>query len=289
MIKLLNFMRKHKICVFALSILIFAVPLAIVHLLFKIDCEIVWLQSIWSAGDFLTYIAGFEAFIGTVSLGFLALWQNHQIQEQHIESQEPLLSMNLIIENFILYLCIENNGGVEAKDISIKVLNIYNNGQNNELCLDGLFDTAFELYPKEKVKGRIAFSAANIATEIFPQIKLKVSYTRPDLKRKKEYERTVVYNNDFSQNTNANMHTENEKIASDVDKIARANVRIANYLDGHQVTKFDEINILANRSLKNDIVEAIKIKEKTPICDRTQTIDENLKDKLQEETQNGQA
>lgn len=287
MIKLLNFMRKHKVCVFTLSILIFAVPLVIVHVLYKIDCEIVWLQSKWTAGDVLTYIAGFEAFIGTVSLGFLALWQNHQIQEQHIESQEPLLSMNLIDEASMLYLTIENTGGVEAKDISIKVLDIYNNGKNKEFCLDGLFNTVFELYPKEKVKGRIAFSGENIATEIFPQIKLKVSYTRPDLKRKKEYERTVIYNNDFSQNTNANTNTENEKIASDVDKIARANVRIANYLDGCQVTKFDELNILANRSLKNDIVEAIKTKEEMPICDRTQTIDECHKNKLREEKENG--
>ena len=280
-------MRKHKVCVFILSILIFAVPLTIVHMLYKIDCEIIWLQSEWTAGDVLTYIAGFEAFIGTVALGFLALWQNHQIQEQHIESQEPLLSMNLIDENSILYLTIENTGGVEAKDISIRVLNIYNNGQNNELCLDGLFNTVFELYPKEKVKGRIAFSGANITTEIFPQIKLKVSYTRPDLKRKKEYERMVIYNNDFSQNTNTNTNTENEKIASDVDKIARANVRIANYLDGCQVAKFDELNILANRSLKNDIVEAIKTKEETPIFDRTQTIDKCHKNKLREEKENG--
>lgn len=279
MIKLLNFMRNHKVFLIVISILIFALPLIVVHLLYKMDCKIIWLQSEWTAGDILTYIAGFEAFIGTVSLGFLAFWQNHQTQEQYIESQEPLLSMNLVDENSILYLYIENTGGVEAKDISIKVLNICNNGQNYKLCLDGLFDMAFELYPKEKVKGRIAFSGANIATEIFPQIQLKVSYTRADLERKKEYERTVIYNNAFSQSISANMNTENKTIAFDVDKIARANVRIANYLDGHQITKLDNLNILANRSLRNDLVEAIKTKEEIPICDRIQTIDESLENK----------
>lgn len=280
-------MRKHKVCMLVLSILIFAVPLVVVHLLYKMDCEIMWLQSEWTAGDVITYIAGFEAFIGTVSLGFLALWQNHQIQEQHIESQEPILSMNLIDENSMLYLFVENTGGVEAIDIHIKVLNICNNGQNNELFLDGLFDTVFELYPKEKVRGRIALSGANIVTEIFPQIKLKVSYIRPDLKRKKEYERTITYNSSLSQNTSVNTNTEYKKMASDVDKIARANVRIANYLDGYQVAKFDELNILANRSLKNDLVDVINTKQETPICDRTHTIDENLKNKSQEEKENG--
>ena len=287
MIKLLNFMRKYKVCMFVLSILIFAVPLVVVHLLYKMDCEIMWLQSEWTAGDAITYIAGFEAFIGTVSLGFLALWQNHQIQEQHIESQEPILSMNLIDENSMLYLFVENTGGVEAIDIHIKVLNICNNGLNNELFLDGLFDTVFELYPKEKVRGRIAFSGANIVTEIFPQIKLKVSYIRPDLKRKKEYERTITYNSSLSQNTSVNTNTEYKEMASDVDKIARANVRIANYLDGHQVAKFDELNILANRSLKNDLVDVINTRQETPIYDRTNTIDENLKNKPQEEKDNG--
>lgn len=286
MIRLLNFMRKHKVFMFVLSVLIFAVPLIAVHLLYKTDCGIIWLQSEWSAGDVLSYIAGFEAFLGTVALGFLALWQNHTIQEQHIESQEPLLSMNLIEENSILYLVVENTGGVEAKDIKLNILELCNNGERNELWLDGLFKTVFELYPKEKVKGRIALSGANIATEIFPQIKLNISYIRPDLNRKKEYERTVVYNGKSSCITNTNM--ESKSIASDLDRIARANVRIANYLDGCQVIKYDQLDILANRSLKNDLVEAIKTKQETSICDRTETIYECYKNKIQEKETNGQ-
>lgn len=286
MIKLLDFMRKHKVCMFILSILVFAVPPIIVHFLFKMECRIVWLQSEWSAGDVLAYIAGFEAFIGTVSLGFLALWQNHQIQEQHIESQEPLLSMSLIDEDSILYLVIENTGGVEAKDIDINIVDICNNGDNG-LFLDGLFDTIFELYPREKIRGMIAISGENIATTICPQIKLEVSYTRPDLNRRKEYKRTVTYSGNRSQNISVNKNAWKEDIASDVDKIARANVRIANYLDGHQVTKFDELNILANRSLKNDLVDAIKTKQQTSICDRTQTIEKSLHAKSKESKDNG--
>ena len=282
MVKLLDFMRKHKVCMFILSILVFAVPLIVVHFLFKMECRIVWLQSEWSAGDVLAYIAGFEAFIGTVSLGFLALWQNHQIHEQHIESQEPLLSMSLIDEDSILYLTIENTGGVEAKDINIKVRDICNNG-NSGLLLDALFTSTFELYPREKVKGMIAISGENIVTTICPQVKLEVSYTRPDLNRRNEYKRTVTYSGNRSQNISVNKRGWEDNIASDVDKIARANVRIANYLDGHQVAKFDELNILANRSLKNDLVDVIKTKQQTSICNRTQTIEKKFKDKIKGE------
>lgn len=293
MVNLLNFMRKHKCFIFVISILLFVVPLVIVHLLYMIDCKITWLKSQWNAGDALSYTVGFEAFIGTMFLGFLALWQNHLIQEEHIESKEPLLSMRLINENEVLYLVIENNGGVEAKDIRIEVLNIYNNGKNNDLCLDGLFDTVFELYPKEKVRGRVALSDESIFTEIFPQVKLEVSYTRPDLKIPKRYERTVVYNSEVSQVACKNAKVKDNKIASDietivfnVDKIAGANVRIANYLDGCKVAKFDSLDIVSKSSLKTDFIEIMDSSRKAPICDRLINNDKSLENKLQEENKN---
>ncbi len=282
MIKLLDWVRKHKICVFILAIVIFAIPLVIVQILYKVDCKIACLQLVWNSGDLLAYIAGFEAFIGTVSLGFLALWQNHQTQMQYLESQEPLLSMELIEEDSVLYLTIENTGGVEAKEIKIKVSGISNNGESNRLDLDGLFDMVFELYPKEKVKGRVAYSGKDIFTEIFPQIGINVSYIRPDIKRKKEYDRTVVYNSEHSSNMNISTNSKYDSIASDVDKIARANVRIANYFDGHKVAKFDTLNILSDNSLKNDIIDVIKTTQKMSV----QTEGANLGNELQEESKN---
>lgn len=276
MIELLNFIKKHKFCAVIISILTFIIPLIIVHILYSIDIGIDWLQAKWSAGEILAYIAGFEAFIGTVSLGLLALYQNHKIHEQYIESQEPLLSMSLIREKDILYLVIENNGGIQAEDINIEVLSISNNGIDNQLQLDDLFKLTFQLYPKEKVKGMVAMSRKPIGTKIFPQIRLRVTYTRPDLKRKKVYERTVTYNKIFEQDSIIDSEIVIKNISNDIDKISKANVRIANYLDGHQVGKFDEINILANRSLNNDLVDAIILKQKTPIINRVQTIEESL-------------
>lgn len=192
MIKLLNFIKNHKFCALLISIPIFIIPLILVHIFYTLDIGIEWLQAKWSAGEILAYIAGFEAFIGTVSLGFLALYQNHKIQVEHIENQEPLLSMNLISDDGMLYLIVTNNGQTAAININIDVLEIFNNGCNNKLDLDGLFYTPFQLYPNEKVKGRVAISGNILGEQFFPQIKLKVSYMRSDLKRTREYERTVI-------------------------------------------------------------------------------------------------
>lgn len=181
----------------------------------------------------------FEAFMGTVALATLALWQNQQIHKQHIESLAPGLSMNLIELSGLLYLTIENTGLTVAKEINISVETIENNGENSELMLDDLFSTTFELYPKEAVQGRITVAGANIATDIFPQITVTVSYLWPQLKRREEYKRRVIYDNGYAENKSIGININNGSMESDIDKIARAAVRVANYLDGRQVAKFD--------------------------------------------------
>lgn len=200
------------------------------------------------------------------------MWQNQQIHKQHLESLAPALSMNLISLNGILYLTVENTGQSEAKEINISVENIDNNGEF-DLERDGLFSTTFELYPSETVQRRVALSGANIATNIFPQITVVVSYLWPQLNKREHYTRRVIYDNGYAQKMTAEINIDNRTMESDIDKIARAIVRVANYLDGCQVAKFDELNILAGKSLRNDIVEAFKTKEETPVLSRTETIE----------------
>lgn len=282
----LTFIKKHKVCMVLIVVCLFMIPLVLVHVLYKLNCNISWLHAEWSAGDLISYIAGFEAFLGTVSLGALSLWQNQQIHKYHIESFEPTLSMKLLCNNDIIYLMIENTGSTEAKDIQITILSITNNGEYNDLSIGTLFSTPFELYPKESVQDQIAISGENIGNTIFPQIKVKVSYRRPDLNRIKEYERTVTYSNGYDKKIVADINYDNNTMKSDIDKIARANVRIANYLDGHQVAKFDELNILSGRSLRNDLVESIKTGKENTVLSRTQTIQKFCKEKQQEEQDN---
>ena len=57
--------------------------------------------------------------------------------------------------------------------------------------------------------------------------------------------------------------------------IARATVRTANYLDGCQVAPFDELNILAGRSLKIDLLDVLH-KELETVLTHSETILEAL-------------
>lgn len=277
MIKLLEWIRRHKVIAGLICLCLFAIPLVVVHILFKIENGPAWLQTKWDAGDVLAYVAGFEAFLGTVSLGALSLWQNEQAHREHIESLEPCLSMKLLSINGFLNLIVENTGAVEAKDILITVLEICNNGDNNSLMNDGVFSPPFELFPKEMIQREVALSGASINNSINPQIRIHVSYLRPDINRKKEYERTVSFDAGYDKQIIANVEYDNQKAENDVDRIARAAVRIANYLDGHQLAKFDEIDLLAGTSLRNDLVEAAKTKEKVSVVDREQTIKKRLR------------
>ena len=143
--QIVTWIKKNKLIVGLITLLSFAMPLLIVHVLFRYDGGNNFIRAEWSAGDVLAYIAGFLAFIGTVSLGALALWQNQQIHRQHLESLAPALSMNLISLRGMLYLTVENTGQNEAKDIRISIEEIINNGEQSELMLDGLFNSCFDL------------------------------------------------------------------------------------------------------------------------------------------------
>jgi hypothetical protein len=62
------------------------------------------------------------------------------------------------------------------------------------------------------------------------------------------------------------------ELNKNVDVMAKANLRTANYLDGCQVAPFDKLNILAHRSLHDDL-KAVKEGEKaTTIMERSEVI-----------------
>ena len=73
---MLEWLKKKKYKILGVVISMFLVPMLIVHILFKINLNIPFLQAEWSAGELLGYIAGFEIFLGTSCLSVLALVQN---------------------------------------------------------------------------------------------------------------------------------------------------------------------------------------------------------------------
>ena len=109
--KIVDWIKNHKTAIFLFCVLMFCMPLIIVHILFKWKSAIEWLSAEWSAGDILAYIAGFEAFIGTIVLGFVTVYQsgkasrenerlsreNNFLQRISVQRLLPLVSVESII------------------------------------------------------------------------------------------------------------------------------------------------------------------------------------------------
>ena len=89
--KMLAWIKKHIILTICLCVLIFIVPLVLVHVLFKTTAPHNWFVAEWGAGELLAYIAGFEALLGTVILGLVSVYQNDKANatnERLMEMQE---------------------------------------------------------------------------------------------------------------------------------------------------------------------------------------------------------
>lgn len=89
----------------------FVTPLIVVHLLFKWNSGCGFISAEWSPGDLIGYIAGFEAFAGTVILGIVSVWQTEKAnktndnllkltEENERKSILPFLSFNLYIPKY---------------------------------------------------------------------------------------------------------------------------------------------------------------------------------------------
>ena len=107
--KFLKWIKKHKKFVIVLSILIVIAPIFIVHFLFKIKTNNYWVVAEWNAGDILGYFGSILTFIGTVSLGCIAICQTQEankLSNKIIELEWWKVKPSIdIIQNqkFILY------------------------------------------------------------------------------------------------------------------------------------------------------------------------------------------
>ena len=81
--KIVDWIKNHKTTTLIVCIVMFFLPPVLVHVLFKWNSGIDWLSAEWSAGDILAYIAGFEAFIGTIVLGFVTVYQSGKASREN--------------------------------------------------------------------------------------------------------------------------------------------------------------------------------------------------------------
>jgi len=81
MSKILDWIKKHVWQTVLIGFGLFFLPLILVHIAYRIQAISPWFASTWEAGELITYIAGFEAFAGTVLLGSIAIHQNDKANE----------------------------------------------------------------------------------------------------------------------------------------------------------------------------------------------------------------
>ena len=221
----------------------------------------------------ISAIAALIAAISTVA----AIWANIMNRKQYRKSIEPQLSMELVNFNDVLYLQIKNTGKTVAADICLTPQTLINNGDNgNEINQGGLFITKFELYPEELVQTEVAFCYDTICSRAFPQLTLLVSYKQSGVKKAVNYKRTVTYAPAYNSKILADVNLDTHNIESSLRHISRASVRTANYLDGHQVAEFDELDFISGKSLENDLRAALNI-EPAKIFNREETIEKVFK------------
>ena len=200
------------------------------------------------------YPATVAALVAIVAV-LVAVRSNAQGRWQYRDSIQPQLSMSLIEQDYSLYLQIKNTGGLPVKEAKINVKTIRNNGDQNKLQLDSLFDMQFELYPEETIQGEVAMYGASVANRAFPQIDISVEYKVPGKCKKVSYARSVTYIECGPDNRVARAI---ESVSAQVESLSRSVARIACYLDGVRLYAFDNLNVLPERTLKADLADMLE-------------------------------
>lgn len=211
----------------------------------KID-EIIYLLKNNSISDFIAILSLIVAIIAVIITIIINIRENRK----YINSLKPLLSFSLYEMNGLLLLLVKNNGQSEAKNIRIEVLELKNNANNSELMLDAIFKNTFMLYPTEETQGIIAISGRNIGKDIFPQIKLNISFIEGNDDKKIEYCRTIIFKRKIEENDRL------ENIEDSIESISYSNNRIANYIEGRTLFTFDRMNVIPKSSLYKDMKDA---------------------------------
>lgn len=88
---ILDWVKKHVWQTVLIVFGLFFLPLILVHIAYRIQAISPWFTSAWEAGELITYIAGFEAFLGTVFLGIIAAQQNEKatkLNERMLTNEE---------------------------------------------------------------------------------------------------------------------------------------------------------------------------------------------------------
>lgn len=207
----------------------------------------------------------------------ITIIQNVKLQKQYIESKEPALSLNLRNSGPYLYLSAVNTGGSKAENVVLdpKDLGVATD-EDFQLTPDKLFNNPFDLYPNEKVTGYLGYfnnqHLINEKNQQVPKLTIQVQYNKFG-KKKVEYSRIVALDIGSEKLIKGEIRLSQE-ITENLEKLMKAHLRIANYMDGFQLAPFDDINLLSGRSLHDDLNDVVNVhSDKKNVLTRQDVLD----------------
>lgn len=150
--KFFKWIKEHKVYTIVIGIVVPLLPVLIIHILYKINIPFDFLVAEWSAGELLQFYGAYLSFLGTVLLGALALWQNHQLSKKNEQFENFKIEQerkSKIPKFDIPYKKWGHNGGVSDWYIDLK--NVSANIACNIVVSEfKVYDNGTEVYKKEE-------------------------------------------------------------------------------------------------------------------------------------------
>lgn len=192
MSKILDWIKKHVWQTILIGFGLFVLPLIIVHVAYRIPAVSPWFASTWQAGELITYIAGFEAFIGTVVLGAVAVRQNDKANELservfRVEEESNLFAHypNLVITQRDINLATYKellNEKEEAIFSSIKDIDMFESDDDN-------WESVFFFFPfsiQNLSSFNVRIQVASFVLEGLFNTNIKYNYVKKPINMKPE-------------------------------------------------------------------------------------------------------
>lgn len=130
-----NWIKKHKkLIAFITFMIIFGIPL-IILVLFKLHSNIDFFVAEWTADELLSYYGSILAFLGTVILVSLSLYQN-QIIKQESDKRTALLEQRKQESNMPRFSVVPTSYNGSASNLGFNIINISENTSQKLIFYD---------------------------------------------------------------------------------------------------------------------------------------------------------
>lgn len=197
------------------------------------------------------------AVILSVCTLMVSTYYNYHAKKHIFEGKKPSLSFKMIKEEGLIYLILENKGGMAAEKVKINLVEISGNGEN-PLFSSSTFYNEFDIYPGEVIKDNIAIFGENLATgKIYPKVIMKIEYNIPGVKKRVSIERSISLTNVYDLKVQSDVKFDIKNIESALSTQSNSLLRLSNYFMGKTYSEIDNVNTIMDTSFVTELVEEL--------------------------------